>query len=179
MTGGAVGSGAFRGKLIASDTDRGRLQRLAPRAERSGAMEIESILLNPNKEWEKLSKWEGRADAVLVDAPCSGSGTWRRNPEARWRLNTPMLTRYTDAQDRLINMATQLLKPGGRLIYVTCSMLDIEGPLRIERFCDAHDDWEVTPPQLPLGEPRGKGIRLTPSQHGTDGFFIACLTSPC
>jgi 16S rRNA C967 or C1407 C5-methylase (RsmB/RsmF family) len=75
-----------KGRLVAADVDRARLQRLAPRAERAGAAWVETLLMNPNRETEALAGLAGKVDAVLIDAPCSGTGTWRRNPEARWRL---------------------------------------------------------------------------------------------
>ncbi|MEP3756764.1 MAG: RsmB/NOP family class I SAM-dependent RNA methyltransferase, partial [Alteripontixanthobacter sp.] len=167
------------GRLVASDTDRGRLSRLEPRAERAGAGNITSLLLDPQREWDKLGAYEGAADAVLIDAPCSGTGTWRRNPESRWRMNADALNKLTDTQDDLLNLGARLVKPGGRLIYVTCSLLDAEGPDRIARFRDAHADWQTLRPDLPLGRLRGEGTRLTPYHDGTDGFFIASLTLPC
>jgi len=167
------------GRLVASDTDRGRLSRLEPRAERAGAGNITNLLLDPQREWDKLGAYEGAADAVLIDAPCSGTGTWRRNPESRWRMNADALNRLTDTQDDLLNLGARLVKPGGRLIYVTCSLLDAEGPDRIARFRDAHADWQTLRPDLPLGRLRGEGTRLTPYHDGTDGFFIASLTLPC
>ena len=167
-----------RGVLIASDTDRGRLQRLAPRAEKAGAGVIESILLDPNKELERLSDYAGKADAVLVDAPCSGTGTWRRNPEARWRLGKQELLRFAEMQDRLLEIATALVKPGGRIVYVTCSLLDEEGADRIAAFLKTHAGWQARQLDLPIGRPRGDGTRLTPYHDGTDGFFIASVASP-
>jgi len=167
------------GVLVAADTDRGRLSRLAPRAERAGALVSETVLLNPARELEALAAWMGRADAVLVDAPCSGSGTWRRNPEARWRLTEPGLERLVALQRRLLDVAAELVRPGGRLVYVTCSLLDEEGPDQAEAFLAAHPGWTVDPPQLPLGHRRGPGTRLTPFRDGTDGFFIARLGKPC
>ncbi len=167
-----------RGKLIASDTDRGRLSRLPPRAEKAGAGMIETVLLNPNKELAMLSDHHGAADAVLVDAPCSGTGTWRRNPEARWRLNKPELLRFAEIQARLLEIATQLVKPGGRIIYVTCSLLDEEGKDRVEKFLAAHKGWTATAMDWPIGRAHGQGTRLTPFHDGTDGFFIASLSSP-
>lgn len=168
-----------RGVLIASDTDRGRLQKLEPRAERAGAGLIESILLNPGQELEKLSELVGHADAVLVDAPCSGTGTWRRNPEARWRLTPDQLGKYTEAQERLLSLAAALVKPGGRIVYITCSLLDAEGADRIERFLAQNTAWAAPPLDLPVGTVRGNGTRLTPHLDGTDGFFIAQLSCPC
>jgi len=161
------------GTLIAADTDRTRLSRLAPRAERAGALVAETILLNPGCEAEALAPWHGKADAVLVDAPCSGSGTWRRNPEARWRLDPASLERLVALQRHVLELAAPLVRPGGRLIYVTCSLLDEEGAGQVAAFCAAHPEWRVDPLALPLGSPRGPGLRLTPFRDGTDGFFIA------
>lgn len=168
-----------RGRLIASDTDRGRLSRLDPRAARAGAGMIETRLLDPGREFEALAELERAADAVLVDAPCSGTGTWRRNPEARWRLDEAQLARYVQVQARLLDLAARFVKPGGRLVYVTCSLLDAEGLDGIERFLAEHPGWSADVPTLPLGRPRGIGVRLTPHRDGTDGFFIARLSSPC
>jgi 16S rRNA (cytosine967-C5)-methyltransferase len=167
------------GTLIAADTDRGRLSRLRPRTERAGALVADTVLLDPGRELDALAQWRGRADAVLVDAPCSGTGTWRRNPEARWRLTPPDLERLVSTQSRLIEIAAELVRPGGRLIYVVCSLLDAEGPDQVATFLAAHPGWQSTPPDLPLGVPRGTGVRFTPFHDGTDGFFIARLEKPC
>jgi len=167
------------GTLIAADTDRGRLSRLAPRAERAGALVAETVLLNPGREMENLSAWQGKADAVLVDAPCSGVGTWRRNPEARWRLDPVSLDRVTALQQRLLQIAAELVRPGGRLIYVTCSLLDEEGAGQAAAFLADNPEWSAQELSLPLGRSRGPGIRLTPHHDGTDGFFIARLGKPC
>ena len=161
------------GTLIAADTDRGRLSRLAPRAERAGALIAETVLLDPGREAEGLAAWQGKADAVLIDAPCSGTGTWRRNPEARWRLDEGALERLTALQRHLLEVAARLVRPGGRLIYVVCSLLDEEGAGQMAAFLAEHPEWSAEPPTLPLGRPRGPGVRLTPFHDGTDGFFIA------
>ena len=163
-----------QGRLIASDTDRGRLSRLAPRAERAGAATIETRLLNPGREMETLGDLAGLCDAVLVDAPCSGTGTWRRNPEARWRLDESELARLRETQDHVLDLAAQLVRPGGRIVYVTCSLLDEEGAGRFDAFLARHPERSARPLALPLGRERGKGMRLTPFNDGTDGFFIAC-----
>ena len=162
------------GRLIASDTDRGRLSRLAPRATRAGAANIETILLDPQKELDALEAYVGKADAVLIDAPCSGTGTWRRNPEARWRLDEKELARLTKIQSYLLDIAAKLIKPGGRIIYVTCSLLDEEGAGQFDAFLGRHEGLRAVEPNLPLGRNRGKGMRLTPFHDSTDGFFIAC-----
>ena len=163
-----------QGEILATDTDRSRLSRLAPRAERAGAHAIETRLLDPGREAEKLLDWAGKADAVLVDAPCSGTGTWRRNPEARWRLTPAQLDRYVTVQSRLLDVAAGLVKPGGRLVYVNCSLLDAEGADQAQRFLmRAGERWRAELPVLPAGTPRGAGVRLSPLHDGTDGFFIA------
>lgn len=175
------------GTLIAADTDRGRLSRLGPRAERAGAKVAETLLLDPGREREALEHWLGRADRVLVDAPCSGTGTWRRNPEARWRLSEASLARLTALQARLLDLAGELLRPGGMLTYVVCSLLDEEGVDQIRGFLDrtaetgagshagAGREYRIVPLEYSLGEPRGGGMRLTPGRSSTDGFFIARL----
>ncbi len=166
---------ANRGRLIACDVDRARLARLAPRAERAGAVQIEERLLNPQREAEALADLAGQVDAVLIDAPCSGTGTWRRNPEARWRLTPTELDRLAAIQSRLLDVAAALVKPGGRLVYVTCSLLDAEGADQIAAFLARHPGWRAAAPQLGAGRPRGAGLRLDPSHDGTDGFFVARL----
>ena len=165
-----------RGTLLACDTDRGRLSRLPPRAERAGAAIIETLLLNPGREAEALAAHAGRADAVLVDAPCSGSGTWRRNPEARWRLSPRELTRLGLLQARLLDLAATLVRPGGRLVYATCSLLDGEGADQVAAFLARNDRFRADSLALEAGLPRGSGYRLTPYHDGTDGFFVARLS---
>jgi 16S rRNA (cytosine967-C5)-methyltransferase len=173
---------ANRGRLIASDTDRARLSRLPPRAQRAGATIVETLLLDTGREAEAVASSLGDpngADAVLVDAPCSGTGTWRRNPEARWRLTAAQLARYVALQARLIDLAARLVRPGGRLIYVTCSLLDAEGAEQIAAFLARSPGWSATPAALPAGRPRGDGLRLTPFHDATDGFFVARLDRLC
>lgn len=165
--------------LVAADTDKRRLGNLAPRAARAGAQIDHTVLLDPGRETEALERWRGDADHVLVDAPCSGSGTWRRNPEARWRLDSAELARLTALQDHVLDIAAALAKPGGTLAYVTCSLLSAEGPERIDAFMERHSGWTPLEPTTPakgaLGISCGKGARLEPFRHGTDGFFVALL----
>ena len=159
---------AGRGRLIATDTNRARLQAMQPRLQRAGVADfVESRLLNPGDELAALADLAGTADLVLVDAPCSGTGTWRRNPELRWRLTPQALHRLHDIQTRLIGIGAGLLKPSGRLIYAVCSVLPSEGPAQIAEA------------------PRKFGLRiataqsLSPASHGTDGFFVASLGKIC
>jgi 16S rRNA (cytosine967-C5)-methyltransferase len=170
---------ANRGRLVACDIDRTRLSRLAPRAARAGASVIETLLLNPGREAAALGEMQGKADAVLIDAPCSGTGTWRRNPEGRWRLSEARLNAHVAAQSRLLDIAAGLVRPGGRLVYAVCSLLDAEGADQISAFLKRHGDWRAEPLPLPGGLPRGSGFRLTPYHDGTDGFFIARLLPAC
>lgn len=164
-----------RGRLIACDVDRTRLSKLEPRAIRAGVTIAETRLLDPNREAAALADLVGQADAVLVDAPCSGTGTWRRNPEARWRLTPEQLTRYVAIQARLLDLAATLLRPGGRLGFVTCSLLDAEGANQAEAFLARHPNWTAEGLMLGAGEQRGPGLRLAPGRDGTDGFFVACF----
>ena len=169
----AMGSG----HLVACDTDRARLSRLGPRAARAGVERVDTRLLDPGGELDALADLAAAADAVLVDAPCSGTGTWRRQPENRWRLTPAALARYAALQDRLLAIAARLAKPGGRIVFVTCSLLDEEGADRAAAFLAAHEGWRANPIEAPLGRPRGEGTRLTPHHDGTDGFFIARFVS--
>ena len=162
------------GKLLACDIDRPRLSRLPERAARAGVL-VETRLLNPGREAEMLADWRGKADAVMIDAPCSGTGTWRRNPEARWRLDAKAIERYCAMQANVLDIGASLVRPGGRLTYVVCSLLDAEGADRIEAFLSSNPGWDVALPPLPAGRARGRGWRLTPFGDGTDGFFFATL----
>ena len=166
------------GRIIASDTDRARLSRLAPRAAKAGVTIVETRLLDPGREAAALSDLAGQADAVLVDAPCSGTGTWRRNPEARWRLTPDRLARYVETQARLLDLAAPLVRPGGALVHVVCSLLDAEGADQIAAFLARRPEWTAESLDLPVGTPHGGGVRLTPSHDDTDGFFVARLRAP-
>lgn len=167
------------GRIVACDTDRNRLSRLAPRAERAGATMIETRLLNPMREAELLSDVMASADLVLVDAPCSGTGTWRRNPEARWRLTADRLERLAILQARLLALAGELVRPGGHLVYAVCSLLQEEGEAQIAGFLQDRPDWRAETLPFAAGVGAGGGRRLTPAHDGTDGFFVARLTRTC
>lgn len=166
------------GRLIACDTDRGRLSRLPPRAIRAGAG-VETRLLDPEREFEALADVAGQADVVLVDAPCSGTGTWRRNPEARWRLTPDRLSRLTRLQARLLDLAGALVRPGGHLVYAVCSLLPEEGAAQADAFLSRHTGWRSEELPIEAGRRQGAGRVLTPLHDGTDGFFVARLKAPC
>jgi 16S rRNA (cytosine967-C5)-methyltransferase len=161
------------GTILACDVDRTRLSRLTPRAERAGVTIAETRLLDPGRETAMLADQSGRADVVLVDAPCSGTGTWRRNPEARWRLTPDRLARYVATQAALLDVAAALVRPGGALVHIVCSVLDAEGAGQAQAFLDRNPGWEAAPLLLGFGVPRGPGLRLTPLNDSTDGFFVA------
>lgn len=174
----ALAAAAPSARILATDSNRARLSKLAPRAQRADAA-IEVRLLNPPNELQELSDWRGRADLVLVDAPCSGSGTWRRNPEGRWRLTPERLDRVVTLQKRLLGMAAELVKPGGRLVYAVCSLLSREGAGQIQAFLDGRSSWIVEETPIAAGRLDGAGRMLTPGHDATDGFFVARLVRFC
>ncbi len=167
-----------QGRVIASDADRSRLARMAPRLERAGISIVESRLLDPGRELEALSDIAGKADLVLVDAPCSGSGTWRRNPETRWRLTPDRLKRVVDLQARLLDLGSALLRPGGRLVYAVCSLLAAEGRDQASAL-EGRSSLVPEPVASDWGRAAGSGLLLNPASDGTDGFFVARWRSPC
>lgn len=174
----ALASAAPRARIVATDSNRMRLSRLAPRALRAGAV-IETRLLNPPNELAELREFRSACDLVLVDAPCSGSGTWRRNPEGRWRLTPERLDRVAAAQARLLDIAAELVRPGGRLVYAVCSLLSREGAGQAAAFLSRHSSWTMQHVGIAGGRADGGGRLLTPGHDGTDGFFVADLRRPC
>ncbi|WP_336965834.1 RsmB/NOP family class I SAM-dependent RNA methyltransferase [Sphingobium aquiterrae] len=173
-----------QGRLIAADAVRDRIARLAPRAERSGAKGIETLLLDQGREATALAPLHGVADVALVDAPCSGTGTWRRNPEGRWRLTPARLDRLVAEQARILDFAAPLVAPGGRLVYAVCALTDREGRDQVAAFLARHRGWSAMASgggeggHAAFGRPWGHGTLLTPSHDGTDGFFFAVLSAP-
>lgn len=161
-----------QGRLIAADIIRNRLSRLRPRAERAGASFIQMLLLDQGRESEALAPFKGEADVVLVDAPCSGAGTWRRNPEARWRLTPARLERLVAEQARIMDIGAGLANQGGTMIYAVCSLLDREGRDQVEAFLGRSPDWSVDLPAGFPGRRHGPGVLFSPAHDGTDGFFF-------
>jgi len=168
-----------RGRLLAADTDRGRLSAMPQRLARAGVDIVEVRLLNPKKEWDALGELEGECDRVLVDAPCSGSGTWRRNPEARWRLTAERLGKLEAEQDRLLALAARMVKAGGTLTYVVCSLLPAEGEARAQAFLASQPGFAADPFSLPGVAGQAASCVLTPGAQGCDGFFIARFARVC
>jgi 16S rRNA (cytosine967-C5)-methyltransferase len=170
---------ANEGRIVACDTDRGRLARMRPRLERAGARNVEARLLDPGREREGLAGLEGTADLVLVDAPCSGSGTWRRNPETRWRLTPERLDRLLGLQADLLDIASELVRPGGFLHYAVCSVLAEEGRVQAEAFAGRRSAFISKALPIDAGRASGQGRLLTPAWDGTDGFFVARWQRSC
>ena len=168
-----------RGRLIACDTDRGRLSRMPPRLSRAGVSIVETHLLNPNREFEMLESFRGQAAVVLVDAPCSGTGTWRRNPETRWRLTPERLQRLVALQAHLLDVAAELVRPGGILVYAVCSLLAEEGRGQAEALGRRRSALVSEAPPMPGGRQAGMGRILTPAHDETDGFYVARWRAPC
>jgi 16S rRNA (cytosine967-C5)-methyltransferase len=174
----AIAAAAPGARIIASDTNRQRLSHLAPRATRAGA-DIAVRLIDAGREAEMLADLRGQADVVLVDAPCSGSGTWRRSPEGRWRLTPDRLDRVVALQSKLLDLAAPLVKPGGALVYATCSVLSREGAGQAAAFLGRHSGWSAQEVGFDGGRAEGPGRLLTPTHDSTDGFFVARLLAPC
>jgi 16S rRNA (cytosine967-C5)-methyltransferase len=166
------------GRLIASDTDRGRLGRMPPRLQRAGVTIVAPRLLDPGREMETLGDLAGAMDVVLVDAPCSGTGTWRRNPELRWRLTPERLRRLVEAQARLLDLAAASVRPGGALVYAVCSILAEEGRGQADSF-SARSSMVPEEIGIHFGRSAGPGRLLTPGHDGTDGFFVARWRAAC
>jgi 16S rRNA (cytosine967-C5)-methyltransferase len=167
------------GRILACDVNRERLSRLPPRLERAGVSIVEMKLLDAGRESEALASLAGTADTVLVDAPCSGSGTWRRNPETRWRLTPKRLEQLVHTQAYLLDIAVGLLRPGGQLVYAVCSLLTDEGRAQAQSFAARHPSLVQAEPGVAVGAPCGPGRMLVPARDGTDGFFVACWQAPC
>jgi 16S rRNA (cytosine967-C5)-methyltransferase len=167
-----------KGHIIACDVNEGRLKRCAERVRRAGLHNAETRLLATETDrWVKRHK--AGFDRVLVDAPCSGTGTWRRNPDARWRSPDLGLEALVALQARILTSAARLVKPGGRLVYATCSMLAEENEAQVAGFLAAHPAFRIVPvreaaPQLATAAD-DVHLTLTPARHDTDGFFAAVL----
>ena len=168
-----------KGQVFATDNDRARLAPIFERLKRAGARNVQV-----REAGAPLDDLAGRMDAVLIDAPCTGSGVWRRRPDAKWKLTEQALALRIDEQAALLADAVRYLKPGGRLVYVTCSALPDENADQIASFLAAHADFSAVPPaEVAAAVPglraaardTGNGLVLTPRTTATDGFFISRL----
>jgi 16S rRNA (cytosine967-C5)-methyltransferase len=172
---------ANKGHLLALDISEKRLERSAQRLRRAGISNVERRALSTERDkWVK--RHAASFDRVFVDAPCSGTGTWRRNPDAKWRLVPQDLDELTELQARILESAARLVKAGGRLVYATCSLLPRENDRQVEGFLAAHPDFALVPMAQAWKEAFGTAcpaegdmLHLTPARHETDGFFVAVL----
>ncbi|MGH7022039.1 MAG: RsmB/NOP family class I SAM-dependent RNA methyltransferase, partial [Caulobacteraceae bacterium] len=153
---------ANTGQLFAYDADARRLADTQRRAQRAG---VRNLQVRSPLRPDALEGLEARMDLVFVDAPCTGSGAWRRHPDAKWRLTAAQLARRMAEQDEVLATAARFVKPGGRIVYVTCSLFAEENEDRVAAFLENRTDFSAVAP------PRG----LTPRASGTDGFYIAVL----
>ncbi len=172
-----------KGRIIAMDMHAARLEKSRQRLKRAGVsdcVELRPLQDTKNRRWLKRQK--AKFDCVLLDVPCSGTGTWRRNPDLRRRQYGPGLEELLTIQKEILDDTAPLVKPGGRIVYATCSLLEEENEEQIRQFLNMHPDFTVIPPYglFPPGnacpvETGEEYMTLTPYRHGTDGFFAACL----
>jgi 16S rRNA (cytosine967-C5)-methyltransferase len=163
-----------KGRIVAMDNDERRLMKGRDRYRKAGLadiIEVRGLEDEKNRKW--LRRQKGTFDIVLLDVPCTGTGTWRRNPDMRWRTYGPNLEELTTIQAEILDRAAPCVKDGGRLVYATCSLLPDENEAQIEAFMKRNDGFEILPIEnAALGNPF---MRLTPHRHSTDGFFAAVL----
>ena len=175
-----------QGRIYATDSDKRRLAPIHERLERAGVRKVE--VRTPRGGDDPLADLAGRADLVLIDAPCTGTGTWRRNPDAKWRLRPGALEVRMAAQAEVLDRAAPLVAGGGRIAYVTCSVLDEENGAQVRAFLGRHPGFAVVPPEevtQALGERAAafraavrvsaEGLLMTPRRTDTDGFYVAVL----
>ena len=175
-----------KGQLFAYDSDLRRLKPIHERLTRAGVRNVQ--VRSPKGEQDVLADLEGKMDLVLLDAPCTGSGVWRRHPDAKWRARPGALEIRLKEQAALLDEAARFVKPGGRLVYITCSILDAENGEQVRNFTGRNESFKIVSPNevvKALGENAmifaraaklsDEGIQMTPRRTGTDGFFVAVL----
>jgi 16S rRNA (cytosine967-C5)-methyltransferase len=175
-----------KGQLFAYDADLRRLAPIHERLKRADARNVQ--VRSPKGKQDVLSDLEGKMDLVLLDAPCTGTGVWRRHPDAKWRIRPGALEIRQKEQAALLDEAARFVKPGGRIVYVTCSILDVENGAQIRAFRERNTSFDIVSPDetvKALGENAmifsraaklsGEGIQMTPRRTGTDGFFVSVL----
>jgi 16S rRNA (cytosine967-C5)-methyltransferase len=167
------------GRLYAFDVSEKRLTKLKPRLARSGLSNVHPVVIAHERD-AKVKRLAGKIDRVLVDAPCSGMGTLRRNPDVKWRQQPEGIVEMTEKQASILDGASRLVKFGGRLVYATCSLLNEENDAIVEQFLATHPDFALVPMHQVLAEQRiplemGDYLKMLPHKHGTDGFFAAVL----
>lgn len=167
------------GRLYAFDISEKRLAKLKPRLARSGLSNVHPVQIAHEND-AKIKRLAGKIDRVLVDAPCSGLGTLRRNPDVKWRQTQTGLDELNVKQNSILSGAARMVKPGGRLVYATCSLLDEENEGIVAQFLTTHEDFALVPMKDVLAEQKialdmQDYLKLLPNLHQTDGFFAAVL----
>jgi 16S rRNA (cytosine967-C5)-methyltransferase len=174
------------GQIFATDADKRRLAPIHARLERAGVRNVQ--VRTPRPGTDALADLEGRTDLVLIDAPCTGTGVWRRNPDAKWRIRPGAVAERIKEQIAVLDRAEKLVKPGGRILYATCSVLEDENGTQVRAFLARHEGFAAVPPaevMATLGERAflfrraallsDEGLLMTPRRTDTDGFFVAML----
>ncbi len=172
------------GQIHAYDSDKQRLRPIFERLKRAGARNVQVL---PAGEISALEALSGRMDVVFADAPCTGSGVWRRRPDAKWRLTPEALAERIEEQRQVLAAAAPLVKPGGRLVYATCSVLPSENEQQTEWFLEKHSGftrqpwmelWQMATADVPapVQTSPAAALQLTPARHGTDGFYVSILS---
>jgi 16S rRNA (cytosine967-C5)-methyltransferase len=167
------------GRLYAFDVSEKRLTKLKPRLARSGLSNVHPVVIAHERD-AKIKRLAGKIDRVLVDAPCSGMGTLRRNPDVKWRQPAEAIGELQEKQASILAGAARLLRAGGRLVYATCSLLNEENDVIVEQFLATHPDFALVPMSQVLAEQKiplemGQYLKMLPHKHQTDGFFAAVL----
>lgn len=167
------------GRLYAFDVSQKRLAKMKPRLARSGLSNVHPVHIVHERD-AKIKRLAGKADRVLVDSPCSGLGTLRRNPDIKWRQTPEELAELTQKQAAILASASRLVKPGGRLVYATCSLLEEENEAIVQDFLSKHPNFSLRPMKDILAEQKidlemDTYLKLLPHRHQTDGFFAAVL----
>lgn len=170
---------ANKGRIYAFDIAEKRLANLKPRMTRAGLTNIHPERISSEHD-SRIARLTGKADRVLVDAPCSGLGTLRRNPDLKYRQSPDTIAQLLEQQHSILDAAAKLVKPQGRLVYATCSILPEENEMQVERFLTEHPDFELLDSAQLLADAKipldtGKYLRLDTARHQTDGFFAAVL----
>jgi 16S rRNA (cytosine967-C5)-methyltransferase len=168
-----------QGRLYAFDVAEKRLAKLKPRLARSGLSNVHPVRIESENDI-KIKRLAGKLDRVLVDAPCSGLGTLRRNPDLKWRQTPDSVAELTAKQGAILAAASGLVKKGGRLVYATCSLLDAENDAVVNAFLAAHPAFVALSAEDVCAKQEisincGERLRLLPHRHGTDGFFAAVM----
>jgi 16S rRNA (cytosine967-C5)-methyltransferase len=172
------------GQIYATDADIRRLAPIHDRLTRAGVRNVQ--VRTPRGKSDAVSDLDGKIDCVLVDAPCTGIGTWRRNPDAKWRLRPGSLETRLKEQAAILDRAAALVKPGGRIVYITCSILPEENDDALSAFLERTEGFSPVPVAEVLeagglkkledsARPTAHGLQLTPRKTGTDGFYVAVL----